>query len=143
LHSQVFLALAQMGIDHNLLVKYEQMLLDRLNPKYAEFVERSNCKLDRDVRRWIIIRCHDSLVDRNSVKRIINAGWESAFHPEDWEEINVFNCIFLRFIDLSPIWLFRDIQTNSYYRAYERVSFRLLEFLFYSYLLIGLSSYLI
>jgi hypothetical protein len=114
-----------MGIDHSLLVQYEEIQLRKMHHLYRDFLKRDSSivKLDAEVRRWIVIRSPTlfSTAEKHS-KSEVGGSLGELFGPPNLEDISVFNCIFMRFVDLSPIWVFRDIKTKPFFHSYLAVS---------------------
>jgi hypothetical protein len=119
-----------MGIQPGILDEYEEGLLQRLPEKLQKYVTTTSAhgsKLDREVRRWFAITMTSILLDWKS--KISRPKMESLyapfFLPPDYSDATVHNCFFLRFIDLAPQFLFRDIKTLAVFKIYESVSIAL------------------
>jgi hypothetical protein len=115
-----------MGIQPGLLDEYEEGLLQRLPDKLQRYVATTSAhgsKLDREVHRWFAITMSSILLDwKSKISRPrMEALYVPYFIPPDYMEATVHNCFFLRFIDMAPQFLFRNIQTLAGYKLYESV----------------------
>jgi hypothetical protein len=92
---------------------------------FVDFLKRdsSSVKLDAEVRRWIIIRCPQIFSTTESFSKIeVTELLDMLWRPMVLKEINVSNCLFMRFVDLSPIWPFRGIDSSEFFLSYIAVS---------------------
>lgn len=103
-----------------LLEQYERNLLTKVRPEVMGFFKREGSwKLDEQVRIWIILRVPELFdpaanYSRSEVEEILRKLWG----PPNLEEATVHNCLFMRFIDFSPIWIYRAITTGEVYYGY-------------------------
>jgi len=120
-----------MGINQALLLQYEKKKLQELHPPaILQFImsNRSNStvwKLDYQARVWIMIRVPELFKpDANFNKTQVSERWEALWGPgtSSMGKLDVMNCIFLRFIDLSPLWIFREILTPKFFEFYKIAS---------------------
>lgn len=115
-----------MGLKHSTLVQHEKVQLRKMHPSLSTFLKRDsgNVKLDTEVRRWIVIRVPQLFtVKETRSKTQVSEVLDDLWRPYNLTEIDVFNCIFMRFADLSPLWVFRDIRRLEFFNCYLAVSF--------------------
>lgn len=123
------------GFDLTALKAYEQKKFKSL-PSYLQhaLARTSNQKLDAEVRIWIVINS-PGIWDPSERAAGVKTSkvMDGLFFPDKLEKATPFNCIHMRFIDLSPAWYLRDIQTQEFYNIFLTVC--LLHFwLFLAYL---------
>jgi hypothetical protein len=116
-----------------LLEELEEGELQQLPPAVQTFINRKSeggqgHRLDREVRRWLAIRMPDIFqdVDKKIIPKAVGKRFKEFLAVSDYTEANVNNNFWLRFIDYSPHFLFRDIRTQLGFTYYFNVSEKLL-----------------
>jgi hypothetical protein len=92
---------------------------------YANSRKQKGNKMDREVMRWILIASssfYSSLRSKRK-KREVGGEYAQLLTPLDYSDASVHSCIFLRFIDYSPQFLFRQIQSQDGFDCFKTVCF--------------------
>ena len=114
-----------MGITQSILEQHERMLFCKQFPHFADYVIRDSSyqKIDSEIRIWIIL-CVPEVFEmsteynRKAVAKIL----DRLKGPMDMHHANTANCIFMRFVDISPIWIFWDICNPAVFDHFYGVS---------------------
>jgi hypothetical protein len=111
--------------DYEALIKYEEEEKKKISPIILEEIGKSSdMKLDIDIRLWLYINTkHIWKPGVRPNRSITTAAVLPLFAPSNLSETTPYNYIFLRFPDLSPTFLFRDIRTENAMLKYRNVSF--------------------
>jgi hypothetical protein len=89
---------------------------------YDAVHRHSNQKHDVAIRRFVVINC-PQLFDV-AIPPSINATMEAyklLIEPESLEDCTIFNCLFLRFPELSPHWGLRAIKGEAMFLELVKV----------------------
>ena len=121
------------GVDPDMLDEYEEGLFQRRPDWVKDFFNQdqeshqgSHNQLDSECNRWLIVTIPEILedVERLHNKEAVKKAFNSVFDPPDYKEASPRNNFWLRFPDMAPHFLFRDIRSNDFYLLFRGVSSR-------------------
>ena len=84
--------------------------------------------LDPEVRRWLLIHNLELFSDGSGAKfnqTAVKKAFGAMLTPTNYAKASIMNNLFLRFPDMAPNFVFRDLKTEAGYAMYEKVRFNI------------------
>jgi len=101
---------------------YEDQEMKKLHPVIQKWLSRNNSqKLDAEVRLWIYLATKPIWDPTGAPCHNVESWYKRILMPADLATATPYNCIFLRFFDLSPLFPFRDFHTAESFDLFCRV----------------------